>query len=157
MTLMQFPQELLYFDTSFTDIQAVRIELAGTVQAGSAYEYFNPEIYHDIYGSVESKMEPPDTTGYWWASTFPLVSPFDIEESFTWVWYPEYSEPSWDFLLDGQGEVAITFSCQIPISLVPVTLPTCNISEAYLIVESVPEPATLLLLCFGALMLRKKR
>jgi hypothetical protein len=80
---------LFNFGTSFVDIQAVRIELTGTIQAGSAYEWFNPEIHHDTYGHLESKMDPPNTTGYWQANTSALMSPFDIEESFTWTWSPQ--------------------------------------------------------------------
>ncbi|MCK4887615.1 MAG: PEP-CTERM sorting domain-containing protein [Planctomycetes bacterium] len=146
------------FARSFTEIQAVHIELVGTVQAGSAYEYFNPEIYHDIYGSLRSEMNPPGATGFGWTSTYPVVSPFDIEKTFTWVYYSGYSSgQSWSFLLDGQAEMTIDLNMQTPISWVPVTGPTYNITQAYLIVESVPEPSTILLLGLGGLVLRRKQ
>lgn len=126
------------FGTSFLQIDEVYIRMKGTV---TPFSY--PEI--SVY------MDPG--VGSCFTFLHPLESPFDVEETFTLRY-----GATWDFLLDGKGEVTADLCWPItPLEQVLETSPTVEISEAYLTIEGViPEPSTFCFLLVGSFWLGRK-
>jgi hypothetical protein len=90
-------------------------------------------------------------------------TPIDTEEPFS-----AYGGATWDFLLDGEGEISVQLSAGIVIGGVMVTPPWGELSEVYLVVEGTPPgsiPAVsewglvttaLLVLAVGTIMFRQR-
>jgi len=129
------------FGTAFLSIDEVRIRMSGTITPFSDL----PEIV--VY------MNPG--VGSTYAFLHALESPFDVEGTFVLR-----NGATWDFLLDGIGEVNADLSWPVyPASGVKVTMehPSVEISEAYITVEGVvPEPATFCFLALGGFWIGRK-
>jgi len=142
------------FGTSFLSIDEARIHVIGTASAGLAYGdgIFNPgDQLFEYLPLIEFFMYPDSGSCY--THTDSLDGLFDIEIPFALK-----HGATWDFMLDGQGQITAN---PVPDDLLlgPIVEPaSVEIFEAYLVVEgTIPEPATLFLLAFGAVMMRKKR
>ncbi len=140
------------FGTSFLQIDDVRLQLSGTCTMGSAHgdgTWFPEDQWIDVRPGFEPRMDPGD--GWWGMGLTVSESQFLLEESFE-----SGSGATWDFLLDGTDEATLRFRWGFGIDgWVIVTTPTADITEAHLIVDGVvPEPATVLLLGLGGLILR---
>lgn len=139
------------FGVSFVEIDDVGIRMAGTITPGighgdgvlrSADDWFS---WPSQIGVV---MDPPGS-GLWYAYIGPYNGAFEIEKPFE-----SFLNPTWEFLLDGRGEVEAYLAPLIILGGVMVQPPRASISEASLIVHGeVPEPTSLVLLALGALRL----
>jgi hypothetical protein len=142
------------FGTSFQSIEEVRIHWAGTLTPGLGHGD-GIEMPEDVWFSwpteIGAVMNPPDPS-LWHAYAGPYDGPFEIEQPFE-----PFPGSTWDFLLDGQGDVTVFLDPMIVIGGVMVTPPTGEITDAYLVVEGiVPEPAMSWLLPLLALGLPRR-
>lgn len=140
------------FGTSFLQIDDVRIQLEGTFTPGLAHGdglWIPEDVWTDVRPGFDVVMDAGN--GWWGMGLNVSENPFFVEESFE-----SSLGATWDFLLDGTDEVTLRFYWGFAIEgWVIVTPPTADISDAYLIVDGVvPEPATILLLGLGGLILR---
>jgi len=116
--------------TSPSFIGQARIRFKGTFYPGKAYWWVEDPSQWFYYGdSTWSIMDPPESQGRWEATG----EYFNIDES-TFSWHGQ-GEPSWVFLLDGQGQVDTRLNGTIPISLVILEEAKAYINEAQLIIE----------------------
>lgn len=140
------------FGTSFLSIDEVRIQLIGTFTPRVVSSMITVESL-ELTPEIELYMDPG--IGSCYVFVYPLESPFDVEGIFALR-----HDATWDFLLDGTDEVAAYLGWGVIATGgdVTTTLGSVEVSQAYLTVEGViPEPATVFLLAFGAVMMRKKR
>ena len=139
------------FETTFIQIDEVRISMNGTFTPGTAHGdgIWNPiDELIDLPPEIHLYMDPG--IGSCFTFMHPSESPFDIEEIFEIKF-----GATWDFLLDGTDEVNAELGVGGGIGWVIETWPTFDVSEAYLTFEGIiPEPSTFLLLLFGALGIR---
>jgi hypothetical protein len=143
------------FGTSFQSIDEVRIHWAGTLTPGLGHGD-GIEMPEDEWfpwpTQIGAMMDPPGS-GFWYAYVGPFDGPFEVEQPFV-----SFLNPTWDFLLDGQGEVTAHLAPAIIIGGVMVTPPSGEITDAYLVLEGIPEPGTLsLLLLAGLAAMRHRR
>ena len=155
-----------YFDfgATFLSIDEVRIGWTGTITPGEGHgdgvelpadEWFEwPARYYAV-------MNPPGP-GTWTA--FAQGSSFSTEEPFS-----AQGGATWDFLLDGAGEIDVNLEPEIVIGGVMVTPPSGQISNAYLVIEGVSEgdiptvsqwgvvAMALLVLTTGTLVFKRRR
>jgi hypothetical protein len=141
------------FETYFLSIDETRIHVIGTASEGLAYGdgIFNPgDQLFNYLPFIEIFMYPDSGSCY--THTYSLDGLFDIDIPFAL----EYGA-TWDFLLDGQGQITAN---PVPDNLLlgPILEPaSVEIFEAYLVVEgTIPEPATILLLALGIIIVRIK-
>lgn len=130
------------FGTSFLQIDEVRIQLTGTFTPGLAHgdgveipanQWL--EVPPEILAGMDSGL------GFSLATLSPSESPFHIEEPFAL-----FAGATWDFLLDGRGELLAELNYGFGSGWVVVTPPSVELTEAYLTVQgTVPEPSSLLL------------
>ena len=151
--LKPFPNgstDVFDFGTDFLSIDEVRIRMSGTFTPAQARSIISGELF-DVLPGIEVYMDPG--VGSCFTDLNLQQSPFNIEKSFNLKY-----GATWDFLLDGTDQLtAILYTQPIPARSVFVTPPTAEISEAYIIIEGViPEPATVLLLGFGILLLKRR-
>jgi len=138
------------FGNSFLQIDQVSIQVIGTFTPGVARSIYSGGLI-EILPEIEAYMEPG--VGSCFTFLYPLKSSFDIDKAFVL----KYGS-TWDFLLDGTGELTsnLLWGGGTPEWVIELP-PTVEISEAYLIIEGViPEPATILLFGFGSYLLRKR-
>ena len=138
------------FGTDFLSIDEVRIRMSGTFTPAQARSIISGELF-DVLPGIEIYMDPG--VGFCSTDLNLQQSPFNIENSFNLKY-----GATWDFLLDGTDQLnANLYTQPILAGSVIVTLPTAEISEAYIIIEGVvPEPTTFLLLLMGILGIRSK-
>jgi len=126
--------------------------MGGTFTPGSAHgDGVNIPVdeWLELLPEIELYMDPG--VGSCFTFLNPWESPFNIEEPFALK-----HGATWDFLLDGTGQVNANLGWGGFIEgWVIATLPTVQVSEAYLTIEGVvPEPATVLLLAMGIVCVR---
>jgi len=143
---------------TFTEISNIYIDWSGSIRAEFVEDLvtsdrfpmdaqFIADLYdlvtHDFCGRASLR------TG---AATYPNPEPFDLQSTF--------SNGGWSMLLDGQGTIEIGFWGVVrPGTYITIEEPIGQLNSATLIFEETldPEPATLFLLAFGAVMMKKKR
>jgi len=138
------PTATFDFGTSFLSIDEVSIRMSGTFTPGVVHSVItgeswdaNPEILLYIQRGVGTFLHP-------------LESPFDAEQIFELD-----LGATWDFLLDGKGEVSAYLGWGGGTPSLIITPGFVEISQAYITVEGVvPEPATILLLGLGIIGVR---
>jgi len=140
------------FGVSFIDIYSVHIELTGTSTPGSAHGdgfMFPEDQWIDVPPQASLYMDAGE--GFALAGMVLPESSFVVEEPLKL-----HLGATWDFLLDGKDDVGLSLYWGFAIGgWIIVTDPTVDISGANLIVEGiVPEPATILLIGLGGLLLR---
>jgi len=150
--------------TPLLTIEEVRIGWAGNIAEGDGHGdgVERPlDEWFEWPAAFVAKMDPPDV-GYWTADVG-SATPFDTEEPFSAV-----GPATWDFLLDGEGEISVHLSPAIVIGGVMVTPPSGDLSDVYLVVEGTPVGSiptvsdwglamtTLLLLAGGTIVLRRR-
>ena len=141
-------------DAEFESIQTVRISLQGHgtpgVRLGDGVERpVNPPF--DWPAQFMLSMDPSPEIGSWLVTTGILDGSFEFDAPFRAFPFPSQS---WNFLLDGRGDLTIQLSPTIVLGGGDVIeFPNGQITEAHLTVEGllVPEPQmmTLMLLCVG--------
>lgn len=145
---------------SFTEITDIYIEWSGTITAELVGIIGIPGSFpHDatfeasLYGL---ELDPYYYTG--WAdvcggkATYPEPEPFDVQSPFT--------DEGWSMLLEGRGHVEVLLGdALLPTVSYIIEYPSGYIYSATLVFEGtlVPEPATVLLLALGGLVLIRRR
>ncbi len=118
---------------SFTSIDEVRIGWTGTITPGTAHGD-GVEIPWDEWfewdGQFFALLDPPGS-GRWTAAVGD--SSFSTEQPFS-----SYGA-TWDFLLDGAGEIDVNLESAILFGGVGVTPPSGELSTAYLVIEGIAE------------------
>ena len=139
------------FGVSFVTIDEVRIGWTGTITPGLGHGD-GVELPGDVWfpwpARFRAWLNYPPYAGSWW--TFVGDNSFSTEQTFV-----PTSGATWDFLLDGEGDIYVELSPAIVIGGVMVTPPSGQILDAYLVV--IPEPATLSLLAIGGLFGTRRR
>lgn len=145
--------------TAFYEISGIYIDFSGSINA-SAYlflpsgpvesydAYFNPQLYE-----LSSSTSLGSASVFRGQSSYPAPEPFDLQLQFD---VSDFSP-----LLDGTGTIKIGFHPTFPVEMVlmeKIADASGQLNPAKLIFDGtiIPEPATLLLLAFGSLTLRKK-
>ena len=158
--LQTYPNEsvaLFDFGTNFVDIYQVRIQVAGTFTTGLGHGD-GVEIPEDhtfvLIPYVGIYTLDPDP-GFASTEVFPSESPFVMDEAIDYLGLGA----TWDFLLDGTGEVIASLGWEGGGGWVTETEPTVTLTDAHLVIEGmIPEPGTaLLVVCGGSLFLRLRR
>jgi len=135
------------FGTSFLSIDEVRIELSGMFTPRVVRSSITGELL-ELTPEIELYMQRGVAI-----HLYPLESPFDVEGTFVLRY-----GATWDFLLDGTGEVAAYLLWGVSVGDVTITPGSVEISQAYLTIEGViPEPASILLLVLGIAGVRVRR
>ena len=143
------PTAAFDFGTSFVIIDEVRIQMTGTFTLGLARSMITGETW-ELTPEVELYMDPG--VGSCYVFLHPLESPFDVEGTFVLR-----HGATWDFLLDGTGEVPANPGWGGGTPDIVITPGSVEVSQAYLTVEGViPEPASILLLALGIVGVRAK-
>ena len=152
------------FGVSFISIDEVRIGWTGTIILGEGHGdgvEMPANEWFEWPGRFYAVMNPPGP-GTWPASA--QGSSFSTEEPFS-----AQGGATWDFLLDGAGEIDVNLEPEIVIGGVMVTPPSGQISNAYLVIEGVSEAdiptvsqwglvaMALLVLTAGTLVFRKMK
>ncbi|MGB2809890.1 MAG: PEP-CTERM sorting domain-containing protein [Sedimentisphaerales bacterium] len=144
---------------TFTDISHVYIDWSGEIMAGLAVDPMRPgpQPFPLDVGLLAYLGRNPGgrlATVMGGETTYPEPEIFDCQSEFK-IWPPT----TWSDLLDGQGTISIGHVVLVGPYLAYVEFGFVDLSSATLVVEGtpVPEPGTLFLLAFGAVMLSKKR
>ncbi|MHC4736148.1 MAG: PEP-CTERM sorting domain-containing protein [Planctomycetota bacterium] len=144
---------------TFTDISHVYIDWSGEIMAGLAVDPMRPgpQPFPLDVGLLASLGRNPGsriTDVYGGEATYPEPEGFDSRSEFELSW-----STTWSDLLDGQGTIAIDYTVLGGPYVAYVESGFVDLSSVTLVVEGtpVPEPATLFLVAFGAVMMRKKR
>lgn len=144
---------LFDFNTSFNQINDVKIQIIGTYTPGQAHGdgMWNPtDQLSEVYPEIEISVFPDVGS----CNTFlhALESPYDINSTFELKY-----GATWEFLFDGIGQGNMSIGHGVLVGWIVDSEATIDISEAYLVIDGVvPEPATFLLIGAGILCLRKK-
>lgn len=119
-------------------VSQARIRFKGTFYPGKAYLWNeSPSQWFYYNDATWARMDPPESPGYWKAEGASLSSgSFDTESTFSW-WGD--GPASWDFLLDGQGQVETRLLGIMPLSWVVLVEAKAYIDEAYLTVDLAEE------------------
>ena len=128
--------------TSFEYIGGAKIKLTGQISPGlGCGDGVEKPVfpYFDWWGSASFIMDPTpgEPLSYWHVSIGDQGS-FSVEKTFVWR---TPGEPTWDFLLDGQGEITLYFSSQIVIGGIMIYPPSLTITSASLLIA---EPLNIL-------------
>jgi len=143
------PTAAFDFGTSFLSIDAVSIQVSGTFTPRVVRSSITGELL-ELTPEIELYMDPGIGTCY--VFLHPLESPFDVEGTFVLR-----HGATWDFLLDGTGEVNAYLGWGGGGGYVIITPGSVEISQGYLTIEGVvPEPASILLLALGIVVVRTK-
>lgn len=145
--------------TAFYEISNIYIDLSGSIYASAYFilpsgpieacdAYFRPQLYE-----LSSSTSLGFAYVFGGQSSLPSPETFDLQLQFD---VSDFSP-----LLDGIGTIKIGFHPTYPTEMVlseKIADASGQLDPAKLIFDGtiIPEPATLLLLAFGALMLRKK-
>ncbi len=150
----------------FSDISHIYLQWSGSITANEFEPIYSPiplfEPYYDGY--FKARLYEFNFTTllaersvYGGADTAPNPEPFDL--------HSEFSMSDYSAFLDGVGSIQIRLGQKYPLAWyadIPivrlVSSASGQLDPAKLIFDGtiIPEPATLLLLAFGTLMLRKK-
>jgi hypothetical protein len=157
--------------TQLLTIDEVRIGWAGAIAEGEGHGdglEMPLDEWFEWPASFDAVMNPPGA-GFWVATVSEGTQdgitfiPFEAEEPFSAV-----GPATWDFLLDGEGEITLQLSPAFVLGGVMVTPPWGQLSDVYLVVEgtsagSIPTVSdwglamtTLLLLVGGTIVLRRR-
>lgn len=150
--------QLFSFDlgTALSEVHSVTIASDGLITAGVDHDGvpfswdLEAYLYTDSSGPFDSSLVALMARGG--ESTYPDPEPFSTRNPFL--------TDNWDFLLDGKASGSVfPFLMGIVVGYEPQAMPEFTINNASLIIdaEPVPEPATLLFLGLGAILLRKKK
>jgi len=143
-------------------IDRVFLRLEGQVVEPGVILWDGTESSRDVLAGVLNSVIEPDQTdnGYWIASSEFLSEKkyFDVElDYFSWAGtgHNQYM-PNWDFLEEGIASIPLSFSRTLQGDYVIETPSQIIVDKAFLVINSIPEPASLLLLGLGGLFLRRK-
>ena len=139
---------------TFVEISHVYMDWSGSITAGLAIDYDNPDEPFPLQVGLLAYLEKPPNWHYaqvWGGeATYPNPEPFDV--------LSEIHALNWPDLLDGQSHIEIEYQEVGGIFGEYIKHGTITLDKAILRVEgTVPEPATLFLLGLGGLMLRSRK
>ncbi len=158
--------------TPLLGIDEVRIGWAGAIAEGEGHGdgvELPLDYWFEWPAAFEASMHPPDV-GIWVAAVSSgtqdgiTFTPFETEEPFSAV-----GPATWDFLLDGEGEITMQLSPAFVFGGVMVTPPWGELSDVYLVVEGTPPGSiptvsewglattALLLLTGGTIVFKQRR
>jgi len=158
--------------TPLLTIDEVRIGWAGAIAEGEGHGdgvEMPLDEWFEWPAAFSAVMNPPGA-GFWVAAESAgtqdgiTFTPFETEEPFSPV-----GPATWDFLLDGEGEILVQLSAEFVLGGVMVTPPWGELSDVYLVVEGTPPGSiptvsewglattALLLLAGGTTVLRRRR
>ncbi len=143
------PTAAFDFGTSFLSIEQVRIQLNGIFIPREVSSMTTVESLK-LTPEIELYMDPG--IGYCSVFLYPLESPFDVEGTFALR-----HDATWDFLLDGTGEVAAYLGWPVSPAGEDVIINPgyVEIYQAFLLVDGIiPEPSSILLLFLGIVGVR---
>jgi len=143
---------------TFTEISHVYIDWSGEIKAGLATDPMVPgpqpfPLDVGISAYLGANPWPRLAAVYGGEATYPEPEGFDLQSEFGLP-----GATTWSDLLDGQGTIKIGHVILGGPYLAYVEFGFVDLSSATLIIEGtpVPEPATVLSLCLGILLLNKR-
>jgi len=135
--------------TSFLLIDEVLVQMSGMFTPGVGHSMITGESW-ELTPEIELEMDPG--VGYCYVFVHSSESPFDV----TGILQLKH-DATWDFLLDGKGQVTAYLGWGGAIPEVSIIAGSVQISGAHIIVEGVvPEPATVLLLVVGIVWIKAR-
>ena len=135
------------FGVSFLQIDVVRIQISGTFTTAVGRNVVTGQT-QEIYPEIELYTDPG--VGSCFTFLHPLEIPFDVEGTLKLKY-----GATWDFLLDGKGQVSAYLDWGVVGPDIIVTPGSVEISKAYLTIEgTIPEPTTISLVSMGMILAR---
>ena len=120
--------------TSLFTIDEVRIGWVGNIAEGIGHGdgvELPSDYWFEWSADFVAWMDPPGDE--YWAAHTGSATLFETEEPFE-----AFGADTWDFLLDGEGEISVHLAEDIVVGGVMVTPPSGELTDVYLVVDGVP-------------------